>query len=176
MREGQDLNKNLGYLWLHSMHIHRERLRSHRLTSVWGEAREDSWFALQINALIVNSMQSQRAEKPHEKLSAVDPMSFFYLLILCRRFLEEREGRNNSLNKYIYGWAKQEQRKSVIRFCEQIWYDLMWLHVTEGWSRNSSNSLQRKFSWAAPAVTEVSMGCTWPVWVFTHLAALVCSR
>lgn len=52
-------------------------------------------------------MKSQRAEKPHEKLSAVDPMSFFNLLISCRRFLEEGVGRNNSKNKYM-----GEQNKS----------------------------------------------------------------
>lgn len=51
-------------------------------------------------------MKSQRAEKPHEKFSAVDSMSF-YLLISCRRFLEEGEDGNNSKSKNM-----REQNKS----------------------------------------------------------------
>lgn len=41
-----------------------------------GEAREDSLFAMQISALIVNRAKSQKGEKPHEKFNAVDPMGF----------------------------------------------------------------------------------------------------
>lgn len=33
-------------------------------------------FAMQINALIVKSTKWQRAEKPHEKFIAVDPMGW----------------------------------------------------------------------------------------------------
>lgn len=113
-------------LYLTSRRVYMQRkLKSHRLTLGFLMGQEEmpgkTLFAMQINALIVKSTKRQRAEKPHEKFIAVDPMG--WSADLTHRRLSG--GWQKRYWEKKYQRAKREQTKLVITFCEQIWWDIV---------------------------------------------------